>query len=79
MVSTNIHNDIYIISDRDKKGEMEMTLILCNVSDCIYLLDRGEKYKAYRFRCGNDEIEIDLSAENKPCCYSYDKKETEEE
>ena len=52
-----------------------MTLIICNMSDCIYLMDRGKKEEAYRFQCGNDEIEIDASAEgtDRPMCYTYEK------
>jgi len=51
-----------------------MTRILCAMEDCIYCVDKGKSEGIYRFQCGNDEVEIDLSAEGRPCCYSYEKR-----
>lgn len=47
------------------------TLVLCGMSNCIYLVDKGKEQGAYRWQCDNDEIEIGLFTENRPCCYSY--------
>lgn len=45
-------------------------IIHCDCKDCIYWMDKGEKEgMAYRYQCGNDEIEI---GDDKVCC-SYEK------
>jgi len=47
-------------------------IITCNMTDCIYNQDKGEKEGVNRFQCSNDETEIDASTNNTPTCYTYE-------
>ena len=51
--------------------------VLCDKKDCVYFINDPNIGEAYRFFCGNDEIEIGENPEagNRPVCFSYEKED----
>ena len=51
-----------------------MTKVLCEVKECIYNMEDPMEGPAYRYQCGNDEIEIGYDGDLARC-YCFEKKE----
>jgi len=52
-----------------------MTRVLCTVPNCVYMEIKKEEKGVCRFQCANDEIDISLSEDGRPVCFSYEENE----